>query len=132
VGVQVFDASGDVTFDSRLKYMRVEDLIIDFNYPSSWSRTFTAGRRYAVVNTLWNIYGESGEWTDDEIPGIPQYYYWFQTYHYGVEWQSGHELAATWRPYQGGGGGPNPSPTSGLPSGLYGPNGKMIIDVTNY
>lgn len=134
-GLRVFDASGNVTFDSRLKYMRVQELIIDQTSNGDgmdWSRTFTSGRRYAVVTTLWNIYAESSQWVDDEIPGIPQYYWSFQTYHYAVDWTSAHQLSATWQPYQSGSGGPDPSPISGLPSGSYGPNGRMIIDVTNF
>ncbi|GEM_PF-6981959 len=48
-GLQVFDASGSLTFDSRLKYARVAQMISGASYASTPAVTLPSGRTYAAV-----------------------------------------------------------------------------------
>lgn len=51
-GLQVFNAAGTMVYDSALKYLRVVDFFTE-DVTASWTRSYTAGRRYAVcVNKL--------------------------------------------------------------------------------
>lgn len=72
-GLQVFDAAGNLTFDSRLKYARVIDV---FTGPTTGTATHTydAGRSYAVITAKrgWKTEQETRQ-DPDEPPGIQNY-----------------------------------------------------------
>lgn len=50
-GLRVFDASGNVVFDSGYNYMRVADFIALSGEAESGNRVFTSGREYAAIMT---------------------------------------------------------------------------------
>lgn len=103
VGLQVFNGSGVVTFDSRHRYMRVADSIsykiTDYSggdVPAvNWTRSLTSGRRYASAPLSVARHQESSYSLEDNGLGF-LYSGTTSISHHATSWSSAHELSGSW------------------------------------
>lgn len=93
-GFQVFDAAGNCTFDALQKYARVVDSFAGPATATTITKTYTAGRQYAVITT------KRGAKVEQEVraaTGMPSGWYEYRRRIIGARaYVSGVQVIAGW------------------------------------